>query len=131
MGLLTDFSHLPRELYVLAVAKHSAKRVAGKRFGGWLVPSHDDSGIQAASERHADTLMAVKVPGQVAREHIPQLPVERLGFQRVLLLPLTRQEIGCLLVDRAVPKTPGRSAGQHVNVLENSAIFQDATARDK
>src|SRR5277367_2859740 len=131
MRLLAELSHLARQPHILALAEHSAKCVAGKRFRSRLVPGHDDASVHAASQCHANTLVTVKVSGQVARKHLPQFTVERLGLQEVLLLPLPRQEIRCLSIDQAVPEIPRRSAREDVDVLENRAIFKHTTARDK
>src|SRR5258708_31840405 len=61
VGLSAELSHLSRQDDVLAIAKHPAKRIAGKRLTRGLPPGHHHTGIQSACQRYANPLVTIKI----------------------------------------------------------------------
>src|SRR5208282_5307880 len=72
-------SQLTRAEHVLAIAKHSAEGIAGKRAGLWPPPGQDHPRVQASRERHSNALITGKITREVAGENSAQLPVK--GFR--------------------------------------------------
>ena len=109
VGLPTRASHSPRQQDILAVAEHPPEGVTGKRSRRRLLPRHDHPGVQSPCEGHSDALPTIEIPREVPREDLADFLIIGFRPQRVLLLPLPRQEVGAFALDCAATKNPGRS----------------------
>src|ERR1700728_852509 len=55
----------------------------------------------------------------------------RVRIHRAKFFPVGWLEVAVLLFDRSIAKNPRRRSGQHVNVLEKSAVTENATTGNK
>src|SRR5271156_2468425 len=106
VGLPAHLGYLPAQGDISTVAKHSAKRITGKRSWPRLLPGHDHPSVQSTCQRHGDLLVTIEIARQVLRESLEELAVIGFWVECFLIFPLSWMEIASLTLECTVAKDP-------------------------